>query len=517
MNIPDFNEKKRFFTRINNTSEVLTVNDATRQAFDSYVKYFESSGFLVTEERESEKVAFTALRKDDIGVFINYYHAAKTLTAVIEENTKYFDFKDEHRTLGSVSPQITQLSLEIFGMSYAIRLSDGRFIVIDGGRELEPDATKLYECLKRGSVTEKPIVAAWIFTHQHPDHFFCFMTFVEKYSEKVIIEKCMFTFNEGDSTKTVSENDTFGYNVAPTVNIGILNKKIEKRKIPKFALHTGQQYVIGDATLEILAGIDDTIHLTKDLNDFSLIIRMELGGQVILWGADNLFCKTDISLKYDTYLKADILQIPHHGCQSGSAESQIEGYRLIKPSVCFLPEEDFNTFTANCTHRPGTKFILRDAGVDEIITGETERTITLPYRARKEAKAELERKYLSGLNSCGSTSWIFSGLNTSNEEDLTFTFLNTTKLAATIDIELFFEDKTKAVKFIKATAPQLSTKTISIIGDEIDGDALYINFNSLKSLGIPENADFAVRFNSDIPIVVSHAKHQPSYISRYIN
>ena len=50
-----------------------------------------------------------------------------------EDNCAYFDFADTPRT-HSVSAQITQIKLEDFGMSYVIRLTDGRFIVIDGGR-----------------------------------------------------------------------------------------------------------------------------------------------------------------------------------------------------------------------------------------------------------------------------------------------------------------------------------------------------------------------------------------------
>lgn len=518
MTIPNFNEKKRFETRINNSSTVITINGATRQGFDAYVAHFENEGFAAAENRETESVIFTALKNENRGVFLNYYFAVKTLTVVIEEDTKYFDFNDKGGVT-LVSPQITQMSLEIFGMSYAIRLSDGRFIVIDGGREFETDATKLYNCLKRGSVSEKPVVAAWIFTHPHPDHFFCFMTFLDMYSEDVIIEKCMFTFperDEADRHSTLTNREKrFGYDLPPAVNIRVLHEKLSEHDIPVYSPHTGQQYAIGDAKLEILAGIDDTVHLTKDINDFSLVIRMELGGQIILWGADNLFCETDISSKYGRYLQADILQVPHHGCQSGPVEAQIEGYRLIEPSVCLLPEDNFTTYTTNCTHRAGTKYLLRDANVAEIITGESEKTITLPYIAPKEAMAESKRKYLAGVNACGSTAWIFSGLNTTNVEDFIFTVLNATKLNANVTIELFFEDKARYLPFIRVAASSLSVKTFSIIGDEVDGDAPSLNVNYLKSLGITENADFAVRFISDLPIVVSHKNHLPSYISAY--
>ena len=49
-----------------------------------------------------------------------------------------------------VTPEITQIALEDFGMSYVIRLSDGRFIVIDGGRDFEPESDKLFKALNDG-------------------------------------------------------------------------------------------------------------------------------------------------------------------------------------------------------------------------------------------------------------------------------------------------------------------------------------------------------------------------------
>lgn len=64
-------------------------------------------------------------------------------------------------------------------MSYVIRLTDGRFIVIDGGREFEPDSERLYQCLKNGSSGQNPVIAAWIMTHPHSDHFHCFIEFMD--------------------------------------------------------------------------------------------------------------------------------------------------------------------------------------------------------------------------------------------------------------------------------------------------------------------------------------------------
>ena len=49
--------------------------------------------------------------------------------------------------------------------------------------------------------------------------------------------------------------------------------------------------------------------------------------------------------------------------------------------------------------------------------------------------------------------------------------------------------------------------------DEIDSEWKYFNPASLKKRGIPENEPFAVRFMSDVPIVISSKDHKADYFS----
>ena len=65
----------------------------------------------------------------------------------------------------------------------------------------------------------------------------------------------------------------------------------------------------------------------------------------MLWTNDAAFSHAKLPERYGEYLKADILQIPHHGFQSGSAEAEISGYDLIRPRVCLLPVSDYCAYT----------------------------------------------------------------------------------------------------------------------------------------------------------------------------
>ena len=55
------------------------------------------------------------------------------------------------------------------GMGYIFRSSEGRFIVIDGGRE--PDTEALVERMEQLSEGKKPQIAYWVITHPHYDHY----------------------------------------------------------------------------------------------------------------------------------------------------------------------------------------------------------------------------------------------------------------------------------------------------------------------------------------------------------
>ncbi len=184
-------------TEINDTNKSCSVyyrKEASEQDFEAVANLLKGNG--CTKRKESYFGAchrFEAYEGENEGVFINYYKNTDVLTVVTESNCRYFEFSDTLCGV-KVKPQISQIHLEDFGMSYAVRLSDGRFIVIDGGREFEPDADRLFNCIKEGTPDGKPVIAAWIMTHAHNDHFHCFLPFFDKYGNDVIIERFLYNF-----------------------------------------------------------------------------------------------------------------------------------------------------------------------------------------------------------------------------------------------------------------------------------------------------------------------------------
>lgn len=502
--IPAFGETTYLDNQENKACRVVLISDTQVESFAAYCALFKELGFLCGEIFSAEHRCFAAFEKDGWGVFINYFAGTKELQLVMEENSAYFSYVDCSGE-AITTPRVTQLYLTDYGLSDVIRLPDGRLIIIDGADVDEQDVDNLFARLKKDSPFEKPIIAAWIFTHAHSDHYFCFFRFMKQYGDAVTLEKLFFNFPEGDdqarfAEMTVNVNRLAKWLGVETFNngeaINKLRREVAELDIPVYTPHTGQTYTVGEAKIFFFAGMDDCIHCCKNINATSLMFTMELGGQKVFFAGDGFFSDTKLPERYGPELKVDILQVPHHGFGGGTVEGQIQGYLYMQPQVCLLPvslEDAYTTFT---TYREGTNYLMTAMDIQEMITGEAERTLELPYTPDPAGAIQLRRRYLEGRDNSGARTWIFTGLNTANKADFLFSVLNTTYLPADVQLELFFEDGKHA--------PICSKHKVRARG---------IYSLNCASEDVPENTGFGVRLISSLPVVISHKEHKPSYTS----
>ena len=172
LTVPAFGETKVFENKVNENTRTWVMENTDADLFDRYCTLLSREGYALKESYAHSARRYAAyLNAEGEGVFLNDYRGNGELSLVREEKTAYFSYVDQPRSCPVKPTQITQVHLEDFGMSYVIRLSDGRFIIFDGGCNFEPDQDRLFECLKKGSPEdEKPVIAAWIMTHPHSDH-----------------------------------------------------------------------------------------------------------------------------------------------------------------------------------------------------------------------------------------------------------------------------------------------------------------------------------------------------------
>lgn len=514
--IPAFGETN--FTDLQSTKSTRVVNicDVPKKAFCDYCQLLSGNGWTEKEKRKEQCFTYAAFAWEGYGIFLNYYDNLQELNIVIEENTRYFAFNDQPGQL-QVAPQITQIALEDYGMCYAIRLSDGRFVMIDSGTNFEPDVHNLMTFLKKNCPYEKPVVAAWFFTHPDCDHFFLFNDFMDFYGEDVVVQKIIMNFPDVDAQNysqlytKISIGPNEGRNTH-NAHYHLLLGHMEKHNIELFVPRCGQVYHIGNGAFEIMSCQDNIPLKTRKFNSISLIFRMELGGQTALWTGDAHMDEARMLVRFGKHMKCDFMQIPHHGFNAGDSDIAIASYETIKPSVCFLPGSTQESFCDFSTYVPQVAYIFTKLGVDEVISGTPQRTLTLPYTPSPNAKKDLERLFLKGRECSGANMWVFTGLNTGRKEDFNFRILNTTCTAARISVELFFEDNKAAVKDIRFTAPAMTYREVCIVDEkDVDIRARVLDRDTLAVKGYPENAPFAVRLMCETPIIVSHADHQAAY------
>ena len=524
LQIPAFGEGEYFDNQENNQARVVLIPQVNASAFQAYHDLLLRSGFVCREQEVLNHRQFAAYEKDGWGVFVNYFANTAQLQLVMEENTNYFSYCDTCAPV-CTTPRVTQVYLSDYGLSDVIRLSDGRLIVIDGANLYEKDVDHLFERMQKDCPLEKPVIAAWIMTHPHSDHFFCFFPFMKKYSQDVVVERFFFNFPEGDDMvhypKLATDKASFAKwsgveDVTVCDIVGMFRRDIREMGIPVYVPHTGQRYTVGDAKLQFIACMDDSIHCSQNINASSLMFFMELGGQKILFTGDGSFSDTMTPQRYGRELKSDILQVPHHGFGCGTAAGEMQAYRLIDAPVCLLPVERRLAYTSFCTYKEGTRYLFTHMDVKELRTGETDQTLDLPYTANPAALGMVQQQYMQGRDNSGARTWVFTDLNTANKEDFVFSVLNATYINANISVELYFENMQKKVVRVKNQGLRMGVFRLNCLLRPEEDQTLFDAPDFLESKGIPENTYFAVRFISDIPVVISHREHKPAYQSSLI-
>lgn len=522
--IPAFGETEFFDNQMNKTARVVLIPNSPDCRFSEYCRLLNQAGFHQTELISLTHRRFAAFQKGSTGVFVNFFAGAAELQIVVEEDCTYFSYTDNCQP-EVVQPQLTQVKPKYYGLSDVVRLSDGRQIVIDIGDAQEENADALFARLKADSPYEKPIVAAWIMTHAHCDHFHGFFPFIDKYGDAVVIEKFFFNFPDPNDLEhypalsSLRKSINKWYNTEGVQDgevIKMFMERVEAMGVPVYMPHTGQNYRIGDANVWFLASTDDTVHCSLNINHTCLMFMMELGGQRIFFTADGSFSDARLPERYGNELKADIMQVPHHGFGCGDDDVQIQGFRLVAPRTCLLPVEFPIAYTSFTTYRPGTNYLMTRLNIDELLTGEKEHVLPLPYSPNPAEAFTYRQRYLEGRDNSGARTWIFNDLNTSRKEDFIFSVFNGTYYNAQLQVELFFENMQKKKVTIQNQCLRLGVFRLNCLLHPEEDQSQFDEPDFLEKLDIPENTYFTVRFISNLPIVVSHRDHSPAYRSTVV-
>ncbi len=307
----------------------MMVYEAEESAYGGYLTALQDAGYKKYDENTIGDNLFATYTKDDTQVQVMYLPAMGQVRIIGEENNA---MPGDGGTTGSGTPSITMIGLEGYntsgtpnqlGMSFVYKLSDGRFLVIDGGHA--KGAALIYDQLTALSGGGDIEIAAWILTHAHSDHQGAFIRFAKDYSIPVEQFICNLPsdYDMDHGSETSSENRSKLYAAAKQ-----LGAKIVK-------VHPGQRFAVGDAEIEILCTPELVLPQSLEyFNNSSLVFTVTLGGQKVMQLGDCGPLESPILTElYGDELKSDIVQIGHHGYQGAT----VELYQAIDPTWALWP------------------------------------------------------------------------------------------------------------------------------------------------------------------------------------
>jgi len=118
-----------------------------------------------------------------------------------------------------------------------------------------------------------------------------------------------------------------------------LIKAIDEKDIPVTMPKPGDTFTLGSANIQVLAPCSTTTY--KDLNDYSLVLRVEFGDTVFLFTGDAETKSEDEQLLNDYSLKADVIKISHHGSRTSSTQKYLD---RVSPKYAVISCGTGNTY-----------------------------------------------------------------------------------------------------------------------------------------------------------------------------
>lgn len=312
---------------------VMYYADIYKSDYQAYVEALTDHACQIQETYVLGSNEYTLLEHEDYSVYVAYLSKVKAMRVIVGKPDAPQP-EPAQVTAGSVcEPALWQLEVDCEGsnsnggMSYVIQLSDGTFIVIDGGYKTEKEADDLYELLKANTVGGgKPVISAWFITHLHVDHWGCLGSFSQKYNNKVDVKAFYYNFPgvELGDVGPSGKNSVEGY----------MSKWKTATKYGK--LHSGMNFSVVDAKITVICTFEDVYpQKISDGNDTSTVFKVEINGQSIMFLGDAYYSESaTMTSQIDaTVLKSDIVQFSHHGYE-GCTEAL---YRAVGASVVLWP------------------------------------------------------------------------------------------------------------------------------------------------------------------------------------
>ncbi|MBQ8849351.1 MAG: MBL fold metallo-hydrolase [Clostridia bacterium] len=317
---------------------LIQYTDADAGEYEAYINDLKSGGMTLAKAYTMGNNSYSLMYGKEANAYVSYIKNAGEIRVYIEKAGTYvYPTESAAEAEGSYAPTLSQLRVDNYtsrangGMSYVIQLSNGHFIIIDGGYNTPDEAENLYNYLKAQlPAGEKPIIDAWFISHLHGDHFGAFLAFSSRYGENEVELRALY-YNFLQDNTGLTEVETWAIkqiqNGAKKWSDIVLYEK----------LHTGMTLEFTGARVSVICTHEDVYpreHI--DANDTTTVIRIDIEGQSAIFLGD---CRDNQSAAMlqnfgdSDVLSADIVQWSHHGYEGATKEL----YEAIDADVILFP------------------------------------------------------------------------------------------------------------------------------------------------------------------------------------
>lgn len=323
-----------------------TYEGYDRETFSGVCRFYRKSGYALYCSADINGNSFCTFTKGDTLAHVYWIDSHKELTVITDSDGAMGLPANTRKSRGNTPTAITQLQQlphQASGMGYVVTLSDGSFLIYDGGYT----ETELMQVLteRNGGSKSGIHIRAWVLTHSHNDHYSAFSQFAKTYKDNgfdVQLDCVMIApVNNDDAVRIDADESPY---FAATIYDDI--RLFEGAKL--CYVYTGMVFTLGNVKLEILFTpdelfVDGEINYSDEefFNETSMVSRIsardpkksgETLGMLFLGDAGKQVGER-LSLYYGDCLRTDMVQISHHGVEN----FPLSTYQTICPAILFYP------------------------------------------------------------------------------------------------------------------------------------------------------------------------------------
>ena len=344
----------------------LCIKNVSDEQAKEYAEQLGQTRYKLYADNSIEQNIFRRYDSEEFSLYLSFMPAISTLRLVCGSKRES-PLRRRLPNGDAVSPTVSQIQV-CLGMCYCITLCDGTFLMVDGGLSDPKDEERLYEflCTNTGSRT-KPVIRAWFMSHTHPDHTRLAESFMTRYREEVEVLEAIYNFPDFEQIEVLRESAEANANNAKRFASTV--KECYPSAVHT-ACHTGEIIAFPGVRVTTVITHED-IYPTPIVssNHTSSAWRFDFDSGISFMCLADI-C-TDMCLQLSRtfsseYLKADIMQVTHHGLLG----AHVDLYRAIDPEICLWPspEERFSgTWTDPrrvALGKPTVQYCIGEGGCD---------------------------------------------------------------------------------------------------------------------------------------------------------